>query len=361
MILFLLFVIIFLVVILILFIYKANYSVGKPLSQAVDSLTNIAANSLDSRLSNVNLEFDSKKELIDRELNLLNNEIQKVNVLVQNLEEKRASQLGQLHQQLMQLDDTTSMLRNALVGSKSRGQWGERMAEDVLRSAGFVEEVNYQKQKSNSSTGIPDFTFLLPNDLCLFMDVKFPLDNYLKYLESPQENKAQFLSNFIKDVKNRVKELESKKYHHTDKSLDFILLFIPNEDLYSFIYQQESNIFDEALKKKIICCSPLTLFAVLSVIRHSLDSFQLVESSQQVIEILGGFSNQWEKFIEQMDRVEKSLETTQRAFQALVGTRRNQLERQLDKIEALKKLNNSAGKNNVSNKNLSLLENKQLD
>ena len=46
-----------------------------------------------------------------------------------------------------ELQDTANHLRQALVSTKARGQWGERMAEDVLRLAGFIEGVNYLKQK----------------------------------------------------------------------------------------------------------------------------------------------------------------------------------------------------------------------
>ena len=55
------------------------------------------------------------------------------------------------------------------------------MAEDVLCLAGFVEGVQYRKQKAvEQGSGIPDFTFLLPQNSILYMDVKFPLDNYLR-------------------------------------------------------------------------------------------------------------------------------------------------------------------------------------
>ena len=60
-----------------------------------------------------------------------------------------------------------------------RGQWGERMAEDVLRLAGFVENVNYRKQvQIEGGTGRPDYTFELPKGHVLYMDVKFPLAAY---------------------------------------------------------------------------------------------------------------------------------------------------------------------------------------
>ena len=44
------------------------------------------------------------------------------------------------------LAETTGHLREALASPKARGQWGERMADDVLRHAGLVEGVSYRKQ-----------------------------------------------------------------------------------------------------------------------------------------------------------------------------------------------------------------------
>ena len=52
---------------------------------------------------------------------------------------------------------------SALANPQARGQWGERMAEDVLRLAGFVENVNYRKQTQiEGGTGRPDYTFHMP-------------------------------------------------------------------------------------------------------------------------------------------------------------------------------------------------------
>src|SRR6266576_834161 len=56
-------------------------------------------------------------------------------------------QLKQTAEQTGKLQDTANALRTALAGAKARGHWGERMAEDVLRLAGFIEDVNYRKQK----------------------------------------------------------------------------------------------------------------------------------------------------------------------------------------------------------------------
>ncbi len=107
------------------------------------------------------------------------------------------------------LADSTRSLSEALSSPQMRGQWGERMAEDVLRLAGFVEHVNYRKQTQvDGGTGRPDYTFELPKGHVLYMDVKFPLAAYLRYLNCGTDaERSAHLKRFLTDVRQRVKEL----------------------------------------------------------------------------------------------------------------------------------------------------------
>jgi hypothetical protein len=80
---------------------------------------------------------------------------------------------------------TTGRLAETLSSNQARGQWGERMADDILRAAGFVEGRNYLRNRQMAgSTGRPDFTFLLPDERTLNMDVKFPIASYVRYIEA---------------------------------------------------------------------------------------------------------------------------------------------------------------------------------
>jgi DNA recombination protein RmuC len=200
-------------------------------------------------------QLESKKALIDQQLGVMNAKLGEVGELVRTLEAERSTKLGELSGALeMQrahiaaLAETTQGLREALSSTKVRGQWGERMAEDVLRLAGFVEGVNYLKQRA-ITTGVPDFTFLLPDDLSLFMDVKFPLDNYLRYLEAEGElEQRRTRDDFLRDVRQHVKTLAARDYLDGGRpSVDCVLLFIPNEAVYAFIQEQDSSILDDAL------------------------------------------------------------------------------------------------------------------
>ena len=122
-----------------------------------------------------------------------------------SLQKARESKLGALDDQLKNLTTTTSSLQTALADNRARGQWGERIADDILRLLGFVEGVNYDKQATTDEGTRPDFTFHLPNHLTLNMDAKFPLDNYMRYFEAETESeKRSFSDKFLRDVNSHV-------------------------------------------------------------------------------------------------------------------------------------------------------------
>jgi len=58
-----------------------------------------------------------------------------------------AKQLEYTAEQTIKIQETANKLHSVLASTKVRGQWGERMAEDILRLAGFIEGINYQNKK----------------------------------------------------------------------------------------------------------------------------------------------------------------------------------------------------------------------
>lgn len=302
-------------------------------------------------------ELDSKKGLIDQQLHNMKGELEKVSILVKEFEKDRENKFGELSEQLKQagnqtqkLIKTTSTLREALASSKVRGQWGERMAEDVLKVAGLKENINYQKQKTIEGIGSrPDFTFFLPKDRKLNMDVKFPFDNYIKYIETESEtDKNTFLNRFLKDVKNRIKEITNREYINPEqKTVDYVLLFIPNEQIFAFINEQDNSILDEGLAKHVIMCSPVTLFAVLAVIRQSVENFALEQTSNEILSLLGRIKIQWDKFMESHDRLGNKIQSVQTEYDKILGTRRNQLERPMNQIEDIRRQRNIGVDNTI--------------
>lgn len=271
-------------------------------------------------------------------------QLDRVADLVLGLSERQAVQHGEVAASLDQalratagLADTTAHLREALASPKARGQWGERMADDVLRLAGFVEGVSYRRQVAIAGGTIPDVTFLLPGDLLLHMDVKFPLDNYLRAstAASPAEQRSAEVA-FVRDVRGRVKELATRGYVQPGVTVDHVLLFVPNEAVYGAAHLLDPTLADVALRHKVVLCSPFTLFAVLGVIRQSVEAHEVSRASDEILERLAGFGHQWDRFSEQLDVVAKRLDTAHRGFEELAGPRRRQLQREVDHVADLR-------------------------
>jgi DNA recombination protein RmuC len=296
-------------------------------------------------------ELSSKKDVIDTRLDQVHSEMRaeltKLSEMVTTLGRSSAENFGQVTNSLQAhaeiantLADSTRALREALANPQARGQWGERMAEDVLRLAGFIENLNYVKQTQiEGGTGRPDYTFPMPKGHALYMDVKFPMASYLRYLEvDTNAEREVHLKRFLADVRLRVRELAKRDYagESDTPSVDYVLLFIPNEQLTGFIHEHDAGLIDEAMGQKVVLCSPLTLFAFLGVIRQAFDNFMIEQTSDEILQLLGTFSTQWRKYNEQVDSVKKKFDQVDRAFEQLSGPRRRQLEKPLRQLDELR-------------------------
>ncbi len=301
------------------------------------------------------IELTSKKDVIDARLDQVHaemrSELTKLGSMVSALAETSAQKFGQVDQSLRShaeitqtLSESARALREAMASPTARGQWGERMAEDVLRLAGFVENVNYVKQTQlDGATGRPDFTFPLPKGHELYMDVKFPMAGYLRFLDATTDAERQaHRAAFLRDVRARVKELARRDYANESAraSVDYVLLFLPNEQLTGFIHETDPGLIDEAMGQRVVLCSPLTLFAFLGVIRQAYDNFVIEQTSDQILALIGKFGTQWQKYSDQLEKVKTKFDQLDRQFDELVGTRKRQLEKPLQQLEAVRRERN---------------------
>ncbi len=311
---------------------------------AADMAARLAGEKLGDTLHNGTRQLDLRTTVFEKGVAGLTDQLQRLGDVVAKLQQDSAQHHGQLVTGLKEatsstraLAETTQHLREALASPKARGQWGERMADDVLRLAGMVEGVTYRKQTGIPGGSIPDVTFMLPGGRHLHMDVKFPVDNYLRHLEAQNDHEREATAKaFLKDVRSRVKELSGRSYIDADSTVDEVLLFIPNESVWTFIHERDPQLIDVALGQKVVLCSPVSLFAVLAVIRQAVEQTRLARTSDEILQCLSAFRQQWTKYADAVDTVEKRFTSTQRSLEELTGPRRRQLERQLDRVEDLR-------------------------
>lgn len=293
-------------------------------------------------------ELENKKELIDATLGQLKSELEKVQNLMTSIEKdtegkftKITGSIDNQNIETTKLAEIISNLNKVLTPAQSRGKWGERMAEDILKLVGMKEGVNYTKQKAlSTSRRIPDFTFILPQNKFVHMDVKFSLTNYRNYCEETENEvvRENYKKEFLKNFRSEIKKVTTRDYINTDAdTLDYVLIFIPLEQAYSFIMEHDKSFIDDALKQKVIVCSPWTLYAYLSVIRQSIENFNMERSAGKILELMNSFSKQWSSFKDSMKKVGDKIDSLQKEFNTLSTTRTNTLEKPLRQIDELSK------------------------
>lgn len=291
-------------------------------------------------------ELNQQRQAVENSVKGLKDELVRYEKLIRDFERDRTEKYGNLANELKRastettrLQDTTNHLTSILGNVKKRGEWGERMAEDIIQLCGLKEGVNYRKQKQNEAGSKPDYTFLLPDAHIVNMDVKFPLNNYLQMVNAPQGiQKEAFLKQFLSDVKNRIKEIRGREYiSPSDGTLDFVLLFIPNEQVFGFIQEADVSLMDEALKQKVVLCSPFTLYATLSVIRQAFDNFHYERSTKEIIDTVERFVKTYDGFKVRFETLEKAIETVSSKYNEIKNISFKELDIKIRKIDDLKK------------------------
>lgn len=289
-------------------------------------------------------ELDGKKELIDQSVEGMFRRLGEMHQRIEELQAEGARRMAEVGTEVkkhaeatIKLTDTTEHLRRTLASSKKRGEWGERMAEDILRLVGMIEGVNYIKQKTvDAARSRPDYTFMLPNSMRINMDVKFPLDHYLHYLEATAENdQKRHRDELVKGARTMIRDVTGREYIGAD-TVDYVIIFIPNEQVYGFLNESAPGLMDEALSRKVILCSPFTLYAVLAVIRQAVRNFSLERTASEILRLLEDFQKQWLLYKDHFDVLGKRIDDAQKEYVKLSTTRTNMLERPMRRIEQLR-------------------------
>src|SRR3546814_5219895 len=142
-----------------LFPYTTLFRSEHTLRAAVESATAVASSKLQDSMTAGSRELDLRSRSFEQQVTHIADALGTLGGLVQSLQKERAEQTGSLVAQLehvtrtqQSLAEHTDQLRQALASPKQRGQWGERMAEDVLRAAGMREGVSYRRQRSEEHT-----------------------------------------------------------------------------------------------------------------------------------------------------------------------------------------------------------------
>ena len=206
----------------------------------------LAKNQFENLIKSSEMTLEQKKKLIDSSLVEMKGKLDTLTAKTVELK----GQIEESQKGVSKLSDTTGKLQQILSSSQKRGAWGERMVEDILNFIGLVNGINYSKQ-SQKEAGRPDYTFHLPMKKSVNMDVKFPIAHYEYYLDAKSDNERNSEKNqFLRDVREHIKTIAKKDYvNPAEGTVDYVLMFIPNESIYYFINQPLNFLFTRIHRK----------------------------------------------------------------------------------------------------------------
>ena len=298
---------------------------------------------LKSKLDLSEQTLDSKKDLIKDAIENMRKEINQSRKELIDSEKSRLIQFQTLTTQIEKhekvtesLHLTTDKLFNVLSNNQMRGGLGQDVAEDLLKIAGFVKGQNYFSQEQQLSGNQPDFTVRLPSGVKINIDVKFPLQALVKLKGAENdEQKKKYLAEFKIDIKNKIKEVTTRDYISSEENtVDFVIMFIPNEMIFSFIYENFDDVWKNAIQNKVVMCGPFSFTAILRMVQKSYDNFHFQENLYDIYSQFKRFETEYKKFSDSLDTLGDKISASSKEFDKLSGVRDRKLLKIIEKISS---------------------------
>ena len=233
-----------------------------------------------------------------------------------------AAQLGKMMEETNRIGGEARSLVNALKGEqKTQGDWGEFILEDILQRSGLVNGIHYECQETirdidgNTVTGDhdkkmrPDVIIHYPDGKDLIVDSKVSLSAYVDYMNSEDDSdRKNALDRHLRSVRNHVNELVRKDYSaYNNKSgrdtVDFVIMFIPNEAPFQLAMISEPNLWHEAFKNKVMIISPLNLMALLKIIHIAWTKEEQSRNQQEIVDTAAVLMDRLYGFYEDFDAI----------------------------------------------------------
>ena len=223
------------------------------------------------------------------------------------------------------LKTETSKLANALRGAPAaRGRWGEMELKKVVELAGMEEHVSFETQVSmQTEDGVqrPDMLVRLPGRKTIVVDAKVPAKGYFEALEETDEaRRAEKIQEHAAQVRAQTALLSSKGYwKQFEQSPDFVAMFMP-EPLFRAALQADPTLLDDAMEKKVILVTPMTLLGLLKTVSFGWRQEAVARNAQEISELGKRLYHAIAVFAAHMDDIRSGLNTAVLAYGKAIGS-----------------------------------------
>ncbi len=259
---------------------------------------------------------------------------------VRELERAREKAYGSLGEQVQSLARETATLSTALRSPQTRGRWGEVTLRRVAELAGMVHNCDFSEQETREADGgriRPDMIVRLPGDRSLVVDAKVPLTAYLDAAGAPDESSRRAaLQRHGQQVAEHVRQLSSKQYwNQFQPAPELVVLFLPGDHFFSAALECRPELIEEALAKKVVIATPVTLISVLKGIAYGWNQEQLAENAEEIRRLASELYERVQLVQEHYSDTGRLLEKTVESYNRSVGSWDSRLVPSLRKMREL--------------------------
>ena len=244
--------------------------------------------------------------------------------------------LETLAQSNVSLANETQQFRLVLHSNQARGRWGEETLRRVVEAAGMSAHCDFTEQTS-SGENRPDLVVKLPGDRFIIVDAKVPDFDFLNALESAEPVKrAEALAAHAAKLKVTIKALAERDYpSQFPNSLDYVVLFVPAESLFSAALEGDHDLIIWAAEKRILLATPASLIALLRSVSVSWQQHAQTENAQKIAEAAQELFVRVVKFTEHFEKIRGGLERANGAFNDAVGSYERMVKPSGERIQKL--------------------------
>ncbi len=275
---------------------------------------------------------------------------------VYDKESKERFSLGKEVEKLVLLNQKISEeannLTNALKGnSKTQGDWGQMILENILEKSGLVKDREYFVQQylkddagnyhinDEGSKMQPDIIIAYPDNRKVIIDSKVSLIAYTRYVGTDNVTEQQVaIEEHLKSIRKHVDDLSKKSYQDFAPSLDFVMMFIPNEPAYYLALQKDSDLWHYAYNKRVILISPTNMVLALKLIVDLWKREYHNRNAQEIAEKGGALYDKLVGFVEDIQGIGSNLDKTQASFNAALNKLKDGRGNLIGQAEKLKEL-----------------------
>lgn len=229
-------------------------------------------------------------------------------------------------------NDANNLAKALKNESKTQGNWGELILENILEKSGLTEGEHYEKQsaikdsKGNSifhdETGsrlIPDIVVHYPDNKDLIIDSKVSLTAFVDYCNAANESeKSIALKRHLNSLRNHCKELQKKNYSSYIKSprisLDYVIMFVPNESAMQLALYEDASLWREAFENGVFITSEQNLLALLRMIQLAWAQVKQARNQQEVFEAVNKLLDRVGEFIKRYEDLGKKIEYLKNSY-----------------------------------------------